>query len=375
MKIAIDLQTTQAQKTGFGFYVENLVRRLEQLDRRNEYVRIMPGSESDFSSVRRWWWDQVGFPSAARRAGADLLHQPAFSAPLQFAGPVVVTVHDLIAMHFGADIPVGSRLYFGRWMPFSYRFAHHIIAVSEHTRQDIVTLLGIAPEKISVIYEAADESFTLIGDSAKLARVREKYRTGEKFLLHVGTINPRKNLEFLVRVFAEVRRKAGPSWKLVITGKKGWYYEGLFALVHELGLQRSVVFTGYIEEDDKPLLYNAATIFAFPSLYEGAGLPPLEAMSCGTPVVSSNTSSLPEMVGSGGILLDPTDTGGWVRGLTSLMTDAALRRQYRAKGLRQAKRFSWDRTASQTIKVYERVMKAHLPRRQAGRDKRGSTHA
>ncbi|MBI4022616.1 glycosyltransferase family 4 protein [Candidatus Berkelbacteria bacterium] len=357
MKVAIDMQTTQAQKTGFGFYVENLVRNLEQIDRRNEYIRILPETEEDFTSVRRWWWDQVGYPTAALRAGANVIHQPAFSAPLRVKIPVVVTIHDLIAMHFGADIPLGSRMYFGRWMPFSYRFASHIISVSEHTKQDIIELLGIPEEKITVIYEAADEIFRPVRDKDRLAAVRQKYQTGERFILHVGTINPRKNLEFLVRVFGEARKKVGPSWKLVITGKKGWYYEGLFGAVQELGLANAVVFTGYIDEEDKPYLYSAASLFAFPSLYEGAGLPPLEAMACGTPVVSSNTSSLPEMVGNGGILLPPDDTAGWVHALARLMTDASLRREAAAKGRKQAKKFSWERTARETIRVYERVMR------------------
>lgn len=361
MRIAIDMQTTLAQKTGMGFYVQNIVSNLERLDRTNEYVKVFPTVEQDFNSVRRWWWDQVGFPNMATSAGVDLIHQPAFSAPVMHSKPTVVTIHDLIAIHFANDIPLGSRLYFGRWMPFSYRFADHVIAISEYTKKDITALLGLPEEKITVIYEAADEAFCPIREKSELDRVRAKYRTGDRFLLHVGTINPRKNLEFLVRVFAAARKKVGPSWKLVITGKKGWYYEGLFRAVEELGIQDAVIFTGYVDESDKPALYNAASIFTFPSLFEGAGLPPVEAMQCGIPVVSSNTSSLPEMVGSGGILLSPTDDKGWVRALTSLMTDASLRREYGAKGQKQAKRFSWERAARETVKVYERVLAPAKP--------------
>lgn len=358
MRIAIDMQTTLAQKTGMGFYVQNLVDTLERLDRTHEYVKILPSTEQDFNSARRWWWDQVGFPRAAASSGADLWHQPAFSAPIRHGKPLVVTIHDLIAIHFAEDIPLGSRLYFGKWMPFSYRFADHIIAISEYTKRDVINLLGLPDEQITVIHEAADEVFRPIRERDELERVRAKYKTGSRYILHVGTLNPRKNLEFLVRVFAVARKKVGPSWKLVITGKKGWYYEGLFQAVAALGLQDSVVFTGYVDEADKPALYNAASIFAFPSLFEGAGLPPVEAMRCGVPVVSSNTSSLPEMVGAGGILLSPTDAKGWVRALTSLMTDASLRREYAAKGQKQAKRFSWERTARETIAVYERVLAA-----------------
>lgn len=357
MKIAIDTQTTLGEKTGMGFYVENLFNQLQVNDRKNQYVRIAPDGTQDFTSLKRWWWDQVRLPGAAREAQADLLHQPAFSAPLFFRGPVVVTVHDLIAIHFGADIPLGSRLYFGRWMPFSYRFADHIIAVSEHTKRDIIELLGITPEKITVIHEAVGFEFQPNRDPQMLAAIRRKYRTGDHFLLHIGTINPRKNLEFLVRVFAAVRQKVGEQWKLVITGKKGWYYEGLFETVEELGLSKSVIFTGYIPDRDKPALYNASTVFTFPSLYEGAGLPPLEAMSCGIPVVSSNTSSMPEMIGNGGMLIDPTDERAWIRALVALLTDSSLRRQWSQRGLKQAHKFSWTKTARETARVYERVYK------------------
>lgn len=357
MKIAIDVQTTLGQKTGFGFYVENLVENLERVDRRNSYIKLRPQGETDFKSIDRWWWDQVQVPRLAKQAGVDLLHQPAFSAPVLYGGPVVVTLHDLIAIRFGADIPRGSRLYFGKWMPFSYRFADHIIAVSEHTKKDVIDVLGIPEEKITVIYEAADESFQPIRQANQLNRVKQKYGTGDQFILHVGTINPRKNLEFLVRVFAQVRTKIRNGWKLVITGKKGWYYDGLFAAVKELGLEDAVVFTGYIPDEDKPVLYSAASITAFPSVYEGAGLPPVESMLCGTPVVSSNTSSLPEMVGEGGILLAPDDTDGWVKALVRLMRDPALRRDWGNRGRHQARRFSWERTARETIKVYEKVFR------------------
>ena len=355
MKVAVDMQTTQGQKTGFGFYVQNLVKNLEQIDRKHEYLKLFADDDSDFNSTRRWWWDQVELPRKATQRGADLLHQPAFSAPALFRGPVVVTVHDLIAVHFHQDIPLGSRLFFGRWMPFSYRFADHMIVISEHTKQDVMSLLRVPEQQLTVIYEAVDTSFRPIHDAEAIARVQKKYNTGSRFLLHVGTLNPRKNLEFLVRVFAAVRTKVRTDWKLVITGKKGWYYEGLFETVRQLGLEHAVVFTGYVDDRDKPLLYNAASIFTFPSLYEGAGLPPLEAMSCGIPTISSDTSSLPEMVGKGGILLSPTDMQGWIKALVSLMTDASLRREYGGRGRKQARRFSWERTARETVKVYDRV--------------------
>lgn len=359
MNIAIDLQTTLGQKTGIGFYVDGLVRALARVDTENTYIPLTPSTTEDLNSVERFMWDQFQLPRQAKEAGADLLHQPGFSAPVRFGKPVVVTVHDLIAIHFGTDIPLGSRLYFGKWMPFSYRYADHIISVSHHTKQDVVKLLGIDPAKITVVPLAADERYKVMNDRAKVAALTKRFDTGEQFVLHVGTINPRKNLEFLVRVFAKVRKQLNEPVKLVITGKKGWYYNELFALVDELKLNDAVVFTGYVSDDEKVALYNAASVLAFPSLYEGFGLPPLEAMQCGTPVVSSNTSSIPEVLGTAGLLLAPTDEVGWVDALGTVLTDQKERSRLTKLGLAQAAKFSWNETGRQTKAVYEEVLRAH----------------
>ena len=355
MKIAIDVQTTLGQKTGFGFYVKNLVENIQKIDKTNKYTLIKPEAEHDLSTPARWWWDQVGFPQKARKSKVDILHQPCFSAPLFYRGKVVVTCHDLIAVFFPQNIPVASRLYFSKWMPFSYRRADEIIAISENTKKDIMSLLKIPTEKIRVIYEAAGPEFCLVKDKKLLAETCRKYKIDSPFILHVGTIEPRKNLEFLVRAYSAVAQNSRIKEKLVITGKKGWYYEGLFKLVEKLGLQNKVIFTGYVEDEDMPALYNAASLFTFPSLYEGFALPPLEAMACGTPVISSNTSSLPEVVGSAGILLPPKDISSWSASITEVLRFGSLRQELKQKSLRQAKKFSWEKTAQQTVDVYREV--------------------
>ena len=356
MKIAIDMQTTVFEKTGIGFYTAGLVKALKDTDHQNEYVHLLPDqSDHDFNSVERFRWDQFNVPMMAKKAKVDLLHQPGFSAPVFFNKPVVVTVHDLIALGFGKEIPLGSRLYFGRWMPFSYRFASHIIADSYHTKKDLLKYLHMDPEKITVVHLAADSTFKQLPEN-ELTGVRKKFGLEGPFVLHLATINPRKNLEFLVRAFARVRTKLDVPTKLVITGKKGWYYDKLFQLVDDLKLGDSVVFTGYVTDEEKVALYNAATVMAFPSLYEGFGFPPLEAMQCGTPVVSSNTSSLPEVVGDAGILLPPTDEVAWADALGRLLSNPRERAAMTEKGLAQAKKFSWERTAKETMAVYERVL-------------------
>jgi len=358
MKIAIDTQTTLGQKSGFGFYVKNLVEALAKVDPENKYVLISPQTgqhAKDFSTPQRWFWDQFIFPRRARKSKVDLLHQPCFSAPLFYEGRVIVTCHDLISIFFPENLPLASRLFYSKWEPFSYRKASKIIAISEHTKRDIMALLKIPEEKISVIPLAASRDFRPIRSMRKLKEVREKYKTGQNYLLDVGTIEPRKNLPFLVRAYALAVRE-GVDSNLVITGKKGWYYQGLFQLVEDLNLEDKVIFTGYVEEKDLPALYSGAKAFVFPSLYEGFGLPPLEAMACGTPVISSNTSSMPEVIGKAGILISPKDERLWANIIVNVLKDKALAQTLSEWGVRQAKKFSWEETARKTIEVYREVV-------------------
>ncbi len=356
--IGLDIQTTLGQKTGFGFYVSALISQLNRLDRFH-YHLFRPDREGDLSAPQRFWWDQVVLPARARLACVDLLHQPAFSVPMFYSGKVVVTVHDLIAIVYGQDIPFFSRQYFGHWMPFTYRKANHIIAVSNHTKRDLIKLLNLPEQKITVIYEGVEPNFKPIKRPSVIKKVQKRYQTGGRYFLHLGTLNPRKNLDFLIRIFAQVVRRH-PDCRLILTGKQGWYYTGLYKTVARLGLGRHVVFTGYIEEVDKPALYSGAVGFTFPSLYEGFGFPPLEAMACGTPVIASNRSSIPEVVGRAGILLDPNDGPGWVKAIERLLDSSSFAQKLAAQGLVQAKKFNWFKTAQQTTLVYQRVLKEEL---------------
>lgn len=358
MRVGIDIQTTLGNKTGFGFYVKNLVTNLKKLDHKNQYCLFEPDFEKDLSTPQRFIWDQWGVYQKAKNAKIDILHQPCFSAPLMYSGKIVITIHDLIALLYGSDITFFSRMYFGYWMPFTYSKASKIIAISEHTKNDIVKLLRIPEEKIKVIYLAADkEIYSNKFPKLEIDRVKKKYQIKKRYLLHIGTLNPRKNLEFLIKVFSEVVKHFN-DLQLVITGKFGWYYEGLFKLTKELNLEDKVIFTGYLDDKDKPILYQGSEIFVFPSLYEGFGLPPLEAMISGIPVIAANTSSIPEVVGNSGILLSPTDQLAWVRSIKQLLYDNKLQQKLSQKGLQQANRFSWEICARETIKVYEEV--AHL---------------
>jgi glycosyltransferase involved in cell wall biosynthesis len=353
MKIAIDVQTILGQKTGFGFYVNNLTQNLKAIDKKNEYFLLKPKTDKDLSAPQRLLWDQIDVPNLARKNHVDILHQPCFSAPIIHSNmKVVVTIHDLIAILYGQDIPFFSRQFFGRWMPFSYKFADRIIAISNHTKKDIIKFLHVPEEKIKVIYLAAADTFRKKNTKEEIEKIKAKYQTGDKYILHTGTLNPRKNLEFLIKVFHEVIKEL-PNYNLVIAGKKGWYYEGLFELVSKLNLDKKVIFAGYIPDEDAPILYQGSSLFVFPSLYEGFGLPPLEAMSSGVPVVSSNTSSLPEVIGDGGILLSPQDKSAWIKAIKKILKDDNFRKKMSQKAIDQAQSFSWEKCAKETLAVYE----------------------
>lgn len=354
MKIGIDAQTTLGQKTGFGFYVDNLTKALSKIAHHDQLELFYPNSTDDLSTPQRWLWDQVGLPTKARKAKIDLFHQPAFSAPIFYSGKKIVTIHDVISL-FYTDIPFYSRQYYAKWMPFSYKFTDHIITVSEHSKRDIIEKLGIPAEKISVIYEAADERYAHPVSAEDLKRVKTKYYLHKPFVLNVGTLNPRKNLEFLVKVFSTIKQNTKLPHQLIIAGKKGWHYDQLFKLVKDLGMEDEIIFTGYIEDEDKPALYRLADLFVFPSMYEGFGLPPLEAMMCGTPIISSNTSSLPEVVGDGGITLSPTDKSGWVSAITHLLSNDNYRQELIGKGKTQAAKFSWELCAKETLDLYHQI--------------------
>ena len=353
--IAIDTQTVLAKKTGFGNYVDNLTGELAKINSEFTYYLIPSESNNDLSVPQRFLRDQYEFPKKARENKADLIHQPAFSAPLFVNTKTVVTAHDLIARFFGSDIHFWSRQYFARWIPFTIKRANHIIAISECTKKDIMSELRIPSEKISVIYEAAGDEFRPDIDQEKVSGLKDRLKLAHPYLVHIGTLEPRKNLLFLAEVFSEVVKRH-PNIQLVLAGKKGWDYEKLFLKVSKLGLEQKVIFTGYLSDEDRPVLLWGALALVFPSLYEGFGLPPLEAMAAGTPVIASNSSSIPEVVGDAGLLVDPKDKDKWIKLILELIKRPDLGKKMREIGLQRASQFSWRKTAEQTADVYRKVL-------------------
>jgi glycosyltransferase involved in cell wall biosynthesis len=355
MRIAIDTQSTLGRKTGIGIYTAALLEALCQIAPQHEFIALNLEHEVRMHLDRRLRWQQWTLPRAAHRARSDLLHVPGFDAPGWKPCPVILTVHDLIGMLFPQNLPPVSRFYWSRWLPFSVRFADHIIADSEHTRQDIVRLLKIDSAHITVIPLAAGSQYQPLEQIDLLQAVRQRYQLPDRFIYFVSTLEPRKGIDTLLEAFAIIA-PTQPDVKLVITGKRGWYTEQIFAQIEHLQLAPRIQITDYVPDEDLPALYNCADVLAFPSRYEGFGLTVLEAMACGTPVICSNSSSLPEVAGDAALLVPPDNAAALAQALQRVLNDAALRQQMKALGQQQAARFSWSRTAQETLAVYERII-------------------
>ncbi len=310
---------------------------------------------SDWDTTRpalRVLWEQLVQPWVLRQIDADLVHGPVFVGPLIAPCPVVITIHDLSFIRFPHLFRPANRLYLSVMTRLSARRARRLIAVSEHAASEAARLLGISRRKIDVVYHGVDPTFRPL-PADEVAAFRQRHQLPEQFVLFVGTLEPRKNLIRLTEAFARLDRG---DTKLVLAGGKGWLCEDLFAKVEALGLSDAVVFTGYVPSEELPLWYNAASAFTYPSLYEGFGMPVTEAQACGTPVLTSKTSSLPEAAGDGALLVDPRDVDALSDGLTRILDDASLRETLSRQGLAHARTFDWSRTASHTVQVYRRAL-------------------
>ena len=300
----------------------------------------------------RFFWDYLKIPIEPFLGEVDVLHVTDYLIPQVRKAKLVVTIHDITPLLLPQYHNRYTRTYIRNKLLSIGERADRIIAVSENTKRDIMHSLSIPESKIKVIYEAIDKSYHPIEDIKFLNRIRKRYTLPDKFILHVGTIEPRKNITRLIKAFSTLKKMKSLKHKLVIAGQKGWRYSDIFREVKDLDLEGEVIFIGYVSEEDLPGLYNAAQVFVYPSLYEGFGLAPLEAMACGTPVICSHTSSLPEVVGDVAILVDPYNIDEMARAIGEVLTDEGLRQEMGAKGLKRASLFSWEKTARETLSVY-----------------------
>lgn len=380
MRVGIDYTAAVRQRAGIGRYTRNLIRAVSEFDKENQYRLFVAGGwgsgdglgplPSNFE-VRgipladRWLhilWQRMRVPIPVQlvTGALDVFHSPDFVLPPTGRTPTILTVHDLSFLRVPECFVPGFSEYLEGAVSRAVSRAAHILADSESTRRDLFELMDVGHEQVTVVYPGVEARFQPVRDAQVLDGVRFRYGLPEHFVLTVGTIQPRKNLVTLVEAFDRVlaRHRRDPliaDLHLVLAGEKGWMYQQTFDAVVSSGLEDRVDFPGFVQDRDLPALYTLASAFAFPTKYEGFGLPVLEAMACGTPVVAANNSSIPEVVGDAGVLVAADDPQGIADALVLLVSDAALRTRLVAEGREQARRFTWASAAQGLHGVYESV--------------------
>ncbi len=364
--------TESYRGAGISWYMVNLLQNLAQVSPDFGYSAFLsdrafqaPGLTLHRSRLPthrppvRIFWEQFIQPLALRRAGVDLLHALAFVAPLAAPCPFVVTVYDLSFLRYPESFRPFNRWYLSHFTAHSVKRAKAVITISESTRQDVINLLGAPPERVHTVYCGVDPLFRPL-PAAEVAAFRAARGLPEQFGLFLGTLEPRKNVDGLIRAYASWRQQQPDAPPLLIAGGKGWYYHQIFQAVEALNLTESIRFPGYIPQNELPLWYNAATFFVYPSHFEGFGLPVLEAMACGTPVITSTAASLPEVAGRDGaaVLVNPTDTAALAEAMRQVMGDAERRAAMSQQGRARAANFHWAKTAQETVAVYRKVLSA-----------------
>ena len=356
MKIGIDVQATEGKLTGLGVYTQNLVRTLME-EKRNgfEFSLFSETQEGDWNTWQRLVWENSTLPSRARKERVEILHVPAFSPPWAKPCRLVVTVHDLIGMTFPNQLGLPSRLYWGKWLPRAVKRADAIIADSENSKRDILRLLDVMESKIRVIYPSGHEGFYPEKDPAKLAAAKKRLGIHKSYFLAVGTVEPRKNIARIIEAFLRFIQKENCSdYQLVLVGLTHFAHGAfLKSILQDNREEKNILLAGYVEKGELNALYSGAAAFLFPSLYEGFGIPVLEAMAAGTPVLTSRASSLPEVAGEAAYYVDAYDTESIALGIKKMYESKDSQKEYSLKGLVQAKRFSWKKTAGGTINAYE----------------------
>ena len=364
MRVAIDIR--KVHDFGIGTYVRNVVRELARQDTTNEYLLVSQPADRELAaqtgpnfravvdrSGNYTLREQLSIPLLLARERVDVFHAPHYVLPPLVRCPSVVTIHDCIHLMFPQYLPNRLASTYARSLMWNATHrAAHVLTVSEASKRDILRFFRIPPDRITVVHNALDERFGTAPGDVDLHRVRERFQLHDPFVLYVGNIKPHKNVERLIEAFALVRTGPLAHVKLLIIGDEISKYPTLRRTVHRLKLHKHVRFLGFVDDRTLAALYRLATVFAFPSLYEGFGLPPLEAMASGTPVVTSNVSSLPEVVGDAAVLVEPEDVNAIAHGLRKVLLDESLRAELRARGLARAAEFSWARSVATIHRIY-----------------------
>jgi glycosyltransferase involved in cell wall biosynthesis len=374
MKIAIDAR--KWKDYGIGTYVRNLCRHLARLDRETTYFVFC--DKSDAPTLRDLGENLVPVPDDSRgytlrehyslprhlsRLGVDLLHSPHYVLPLLWGGKAVVTVHDCIHLVFPEYLPSGALYYARFMMGRAVTKSRLVFTDSEWSRRDILRFFPrVEPERIRVVPAAIDSMFLEDPGEEEKERVRERYQIRSRYVLYAGNIKPHKNLERLIRAFGRLRKRSGnEDLKLIIVGEENQKYGSLRRSVEGAGVRPDVRFFGFVPDRTLAALYRMASVFAFPSLYEGFGLPPLEAMACGVPVLTSQVSSLPEVCGNAAVLVDPHSEEAIADGLARILENEELRATLISRGFAQARRFSWEESVRAVHGAYLEVLGVPMP--------------
>jgi glycosyltransferase involved in cell wall biosynthesis len=368
LRIAIDAHSVGTGLGGNESYAANLIEALAEIDSVNEYTLYVTRDKAVARFRNRWPNFRVRttlphtpliripvtLSAELRSHPVDVLHVQ-FTSPPFAPCPVVVSIHDLSFEHLPETFNRRSRAQLRFTVRRSARKAARVLALSEHARDDIISTYKIAPNLVTTIPIAAPTHFCPVDDETKLQRVRQTYGINRDYILSVGSIQPRKNLTRLLSAYESLRqtRPNGSLPQLVLVGKRGWLYRETLKTIEEFGT--GVILTGYVPEADLPALYSGAVCFVYPSFFEGFGLPPLEAMKCGTPVIVGDRTSLPEVVGDAGVLVNPFDVGAIAAAISTLLDDSALRSRLRIKSLNRARIFDWRETAKRTLEVYKQA--------------------
>lgn len=372
MRVSIELQPCLKNKSGIGVYTYELTKRLEKFEdikfqgnifnflNRNDIDKDIPDLILDrnicslfpYSIYRRIWRCMPIKYNSLFKNDADIYQFFNFVVPTNISGKVITTIHDLTYILYPETMDKKNRERLKKDMINTINRADYILTISENSKRDIIKYLNISDDKISVVYPGVDDVYKIILDDQYIENVKKKYNINGRYLLYLGTLEPRKNIETIIKSYNHFIKSFDEDIKLVLAGKKGWLYNSIFNLVSEYGLENDVIFTDYVHDNDKSALYQGAEVFLFPSLYEGFGIPVAEAMASRTPVITSNSSSLPEVAGDSAIIIEPLDYIKISEFIKKILENSSMREKMIENGIKQVEKFNWDKSAEKLKNIY-----------------------
>jgi len=357
MKIGVDVQSTVGEKTGIGVYTRCLLDTLRSIDNKNTYIEYKNPQWKELNIAKRLAWENLSVPKHVFNTRPDLLFVPGFAPPIIKPCRTIAVLHDLIGVLFPQNLGFFSRMYWSLWLPFCVKNADFIICDSESTRKDCINIMKVREDKVKVIYLAGFSGAHSM-QSANESAIMKKYGIKGKYALSLSTIEPRKNFPRLVEAWRRIKDTCKDKLYLVIVGRKGWGWPSLEEKIKSLHMEDDVIIAGYADEEEKNVFYKNCEFFIFPSLYEGFGLPVLEAMTFKKAVISSNNSSLPEITGDTALFIDPYNADNIADAVVRLINDKNLREDLALKGFERSRIFSWEKSARDFMEIFEIIDKS-----------------